>query len=120
MVEINKGNIGEYSRFSANGRVKQVDSIELGKDLKPQDFVNEIIKCSTEGISVRSDVVNRALDQLPFTYQQAKIITDACSEGLMRVKEKDADKYRVKLPEMNQYRWVRRKATEIFDREVNK
>jgi len=120
MVEINKGNIGEYARFSANGRVKEIDSIEFGKDLKPQDFVEAIKTSVAEQISVHGDVFKAALDNLPFTFQQAKSIVDACNEGLVRVREKDADTYQVKHPEMSQYRWVRRKATEIFDREVNK
>lgn len=120
MVEINKGNIEQHVRFSANGRVEKLDPIELGKDLKPQDFVDAIKTSVDDGISIRADVFVAALDKLPFAYQEAKSITDACNEGLVRVKEKSADKYGVKLPEMNQYRWVRRKAIEIFDREVNK
>lgn len=120
MVEINKGNVEEYTRFSADGPVKQIDSIEFGKDLNPQDFVEAIKTSVAEEISVRGDVFESALDNFPFTSRQAKSIVDACNEGLMRVNEKDADKHSVKLPEMSQYRWVRRKATEIFDREVNK
>lgn len=120
MVEINKGNIEQHVRFSANGRVEKIDTIEFGKDLTPQDFVDEIRKSVDSKVSVRADIFNAALDQLPFTYQQAKSITDACNEGFVCVKEKDADKYGVKLPEMSQYRGVRRKATQIFDREVNK
>ena len=124
MVEINRGNIEKHVRFSSKGLNDiyrpRPNPIDFEKDVTAEDVVKAINGSVEDGISIEPALVIAALNQLPFTYKQVGKILEDCTEGLIRVKEKKADWYYVKLHEMSAWRQVRREAEKIFDTEINK
>lgn len=119
-VEINGENLLEQIRFSANGRGPEVaGELIFNKRLTGADIVGAIKSCVIEGSSINSRVALKALKQTPCTAEQLGDVVKACTEGLLETRQKQADWHSTVLPEMAQYRHLRREALDMFDVAVN-
>ena len=122
-LEINKSNIVDVVRFSADGTGlhPEVPEILIVKaDINPNDIVSAVFSCVEQSVSINAAVVRELLKRVQPSSQHFAAILTACIDGIMNVRNKEASVYRTKHPELGEWRWLRKWVIPMLDTAVNK
>lgn len=123
VVEVTQGNIAKAIAFLAQDRGMHPvtpDKLVIHRGINARDIVLAVNYCMGEKISVNARVVWELLKHIPHDYKDLGNILNACTLGIQRVAEKNGNVYQTKIPEIGEYRWLRKWVEPMFDTAVNK
>lgn len=124
VAELTRENITKEIAFSAQGsgiHPEVPNKLIIHRGINARDIVSSVNYCMGEAISVNARVVLELLKYVPHTYKDLGNILNACTLGIQTVAEKeDANTYQTRLPEMGEYRWLRKWVEPMFDQTINR